>query len=230
MMINNAKNWKPYWVEVREGFLEISTEYNKEPFTAFHVGVLKVRPSKEFPDRPDVLEFYDGDGFTSTHFFVFTYDPFDILEFFKNICNEYKAWRDRVSEAREYKTCSCEVKPPGFFAGNVTWVVSKTDIKIQKGNQVTQTIPLSDILAVTPIANVSKTAQFKLSSRQNHDSGEQRCTSLQNMKTLLDTIYTNKFLDKYPKQQPQQHPQEPEQSAPVAAEQPAEPPADPAPA
>ncbi|OHS97250.1 hypothetical protein TRFO_09497 [Tritrichomonas foetus] len=198
LMLPGAKNWKPYWVEVHDNFLDIATEYGKEPFTSFHIGVMKVRPSKEYPDRPDVLEFYDGDGFTTTHFFVFTYDPFDILEFFKKICNAYKTWRDQITEHRESKSFQCEVKPPGFFAGNVQWSVNADRISIGKGNQTPQVIQLSEVISVTPVANVSKNAQFKFAWKQSPDPAEQRCTSMDNMKKLLDAIYTNKFIEKYP--------------------------------
>lgn len=196
LMLPGAKNWKPYWVDIREQFLDISTEYGKEAFTSFHIGVLKVRPSKDYPDRPDVLEFYDGDGFTATHFHVFTYDPFDILEFFKKICNAYKEWRQNISQHHEAKTLQCEVKPPGFFAGIVTWSVYADHIDIGKGNQTT-CVQLSDIIAVTPVANPSKSAQFKFASK-NQDPSEQRCTTMDNMKRLLDAIYTNKYIQKYP--------------------------------
>jgi hypothetical protein len=58
-MVPGAKAWKPYWVEIREHWLDISGEYGKDPFTSFHIVVLKVRPSRDYPDRPDVLEFCD---------------------------------------------------------------------------------------------------------------------------------------------------------------------------
>lgn len=222
-MLPGAKSWKPYWVDIRDNFLDISTEFGKDPFTSYHIGVLKVRPSKEYPDRPDVLEFYDGDGFTATHFFVFTYDPFDILEFFKKVCNAYKTWRQQILESRQTKTYSCDIKPPGFFAGNVTWTVTQANIEISKGNQIQQTIPLSDINTVTPTAIQNKSAQFKFSWKQQSDVAEYRCSSLDNMKKLLDAIYTNRFIEKNPPSQPAA-PSPAAEQAP-SAEQPAETPA-----
>jgi hypothetical protein len=194
LMLPGAKTWKPYWVEVRNNFLDISSEYGKEPFTSFHIGVLKVRPSKEYPDRPDVLEFYDGDGLTTTHFYVFTYDPFDILDFFKSICNSYKAWREAVTTQRAPLTFQCEVKPPGFFAGNVVWNVQADAILIGKQGQTPTRTALADVVSVTPVTNSSKVALFKYATKQNTDLVENRCMVLDQMKGLLDAIYTNAFI------------------------------------
>jgi hypothetical protein len=198
LMLPGAKTWKPYWVEIRGSFLDIAAEYGKEPFTSFHIGVLKVRPSKEYPDRPDVLEFYDGEGFTTTHFHVFTYDPFDILEFFKTICTAYKGWRDQVTQQRATKTFQCEVKPPGFFTGQVVWNVQPDRILIGKQGQTPTPTLLSDIVSITPTTNPSKPAIFKFATKQSQDAAEQKCGTLEAMKNLLDAIYTNQFILKLP--------------------------------
>jgi hypothetical protein len=197
-MIPGAKVWKPYWVDVHGAFLDISAEYGKDPFTSFHVGVLKVRPGKEYPDRPDVLEFYDGDGLTTTHFYVFTYDPFDILEFFKSICNSYKGWRDNVSATRQPAQFQCEVKPPGFFSGNLIWNVQADAILMGKAGQPPTRVPLQDIVSITPMTNPSKVAVFKFATKQNQDPVEERCVGLDQMKILIDAIYTNAFILKLP--------------------------------
>jgi hypothetical protein len=219
LMLPGAKSWKPYWVEVHSNFLDISAEYGKDPFTCFHIGVLKVRPSKEYPDRPDVLEFYDGDGLTATHFYVFTYDPFDILDFFKQICNSYKVWRDTVTAQRRPLTFQCEVKPPGFFAGNVNWIVQPDRILIGKAGQTPTTSLLADLLSITPLTNASKPAIFKFATKQNPDPVEERCTTLEQMKTLLDAIYTNAFILKLPPPEAAAPPAEPD---PVDADPPSE--------
>jgi hypothetical protein len=208
LMLPGAKTWKPYWVEIHGSFLDISAEYGKDPFTSFHIGVLKVRPSKEYPDRPDVLEFYDGDGLTATHFYVFTYDPFDILDFFKGICNSYKNWRDTVTSQRRTLSFQCEVKPPGFFAGNVIWNVQADAILIGKSQQTPARTALTDVVSVTPMTNASKAAMFKFATKQNPDPVEERCMALEQMKGLLDAIYTNAFILKLPPPAPE----------PVAAE------------
>lgn len=196
LMLPNAKTWKPYWVEIRRPFLDISTEYGKEAFTSFHLGILKVRPSKDFPDRPDVLQFYDGDGLTTTEFSVFTYDPFDILEFFKEVANTYKEWRDQVlSQRKPIVDVQQEVRPPGFFAGAVVWNVQADRILIGKPNQAQQTtVMLQDIISVTSSANQRSTTSFKFATKASSDPVEERCASLDGMKKLLDAIYTNAFL------------------------------------
>jgi len=194
LVLPGSKVWKPYWVEIKGCWLDISAEYGKEPFTSFHIGVLKVRPSKEYPDRPNVLEFYDGDGFTQVHFYVFTYDPFDILDFFKSICDEYKKWR---SEARAPPApVSCDVKPIGLFQSNQTWTVYSDKITYRKpGKDETAQTPLSEISSITPSANSSHVAYFKFTgSRQNSDPVEQKCSTLDQMKALLNAFYTNRFL------------------------------------
>ena len=205
-MFQGAKTWKPFWVEVKDNFLNISTECGKEAFTSFHIGVLKVRPSKEYPDRPDVLEIYDGDGFTTTSFFVFTYDPFDILEFFKQVCDAYKGWRDGVASKGpiEYQ---CEVKPPGFFSGNVTWHVEPDRISVQKNNVQQNTIMLNEN-KFTPQWNQSKAGLFKL--QKGSGASEIKCTSNQQMKELLNAIYTNAFIMKLNSQPAQPPPAQPE--------------------
>lgn len=197
-MFPGAKSWKPYWVEIREYYLDISTEYAKEPFTSYHIGVLKVRPSKDYPDRPDVLEFYDGDGFTSTHFFVFTYDPFDILEFFKTICTAYKGWREKVTEQRQPLEFQCEVKPPGFFSGNVTWKVYQDRITIGKQGANPSTVMISDVVSITPGNNPSKAGTFRFATKQQTEPVDNKCTTIESMKKLLDAIYTNQFIPKLP--------------------------------
>lgn len=194
IILPGAKTWKPYWVEIRDNFLDISTEYGKEPFTSFHLGIMKVRPSKDFPDRPDVLEFYDGDELTQAHFYVFTYDPFDILEFFKAVCASYKSWRDNILNERKPHTFNCEVKPPGFFSGNVEWKVLNDRITIGKSGREEQVILLKDLDRVTPSANSSHVAYFRYSLKQGGDKDEHRCQSIDNMRRLLDAIYTNKFI------------------------------------
>jgi hypothetical protein len=198
LMLPGAKTWKPYWVEVRDGWLDISAEYGKDPFTSFHIGVLKVRPSKDYPDRPDVLEFYDGDGFTATHFYVFTYDPFDILEFFKAICNAYKGWREAVTQQRTAQSFQCEVKPPGFFSGNVIWTVQPDRILIGKQGQNPAPTLLTDVASITPLTNPSRAAYFTFATRQNANPVEERCMGLDQMKGLLNAIYTNAFILKLP--------------------------------
>jgi hypothetical protein len=198
LMLPGAKTWKPYWVEIRGSFLDIAAEYGKDPFTSFHIGVLKVRPSKEYPDRPDVLEFYDGEGFTTTHFYVFTYDPFDILEFFKSICLAYKSWRETVSKQRSPKTAQAEVKPPGFFAGQMIWNVQPDRILIGKQGQTPAPTLLTDIVSITPATNASKAGLFKFATKQATDPLEEKSTNLEQMKTLLEAIYTNQFILKLP--------------------------------
>jgi hypothetical protein len=198
LMLPGAKTWKPYWVEIRGSFLDISAEYGKDPFTSFHLGVLKVRPSKDYPDRPDVLEFYDGDGFTQTHFYVFTYDPFDILEFFKTLCTAYKGWREAVTQQRSPKTFQCEVKPPGFFTGQVVWNVQADRILIGKQGQTAAPTLLSDITSVTPTTNSSKPAILKVAVKPNTEPVEQKCGNVEQMKNLIDAIYTNQFILKLP--------------------------------
>ena len=196
LILPGTKTWKPYWVDIRDGFLDIATEYGKDPFTSFHIGVLKVRPSKEFPDRPDVLEFYDGDGFTQVHFYVFTYDPFDILEFFKTICANYKQWRETIQNEKQPKEFSCDVKPPGFFAGQVQWNVTKDSITIRKGGKDESVIPIESLQSITPCPNPSKVASFKYTVKNGSENNEHKCASLDSMKKLLDAIYTNAFLRK----------------------------------
>jgi hypothetical protein len=198
LMLPGAKTWKPYWVEIRGAFLDIAAEYGKDPFTSFHIGVLKVRPSKEYPDRPDVLEFFDGEGFTTTHFYVFTYDPFDILEFFKSICTAYKSWRETVSKQRTPKNAQAEVKPPGFFTGQVVWNVQADRIQIGKQGQNPTPTLLTDIVSITPATNSSKPGLFKFATKQNQDAVEEKCGNLEQMKVLLDAIYTNYFIVKLP--------------------------------
>jgi hypothetical protein len=202
LMLPGAKAWKPYWVEVRGSFLDISAEYGKDPFTSFHIGVLKVRPSKDYPDRPDVLEFYDGDGFTATHFYAFTYDPFDILDFFKQICNAYKGWRDSATAQRRPLSFQCEVKPPGLFAGNLVWNVQADRILIGKQGQNPTARALADLVSITPLTNSSKAALFKFATKQNPDPVEEKCANLEQMKNLLDAIYTNAFILKLPPPEP----------------------------
>jgi hypothetical protein len=219
LMLPGAKTWKPYWVEVRGNFLDISAEYGKDPFTSFHIGVLKVRPSKDYPDRPDVLEFYDGDGFTATHFYVFTYDPFDILDFFKLICNAYKEWRETVTTRRRTLAFQCEVKPPGFFAGNVIWNVQPDRILIGKQGTTPAAHALADLVSITPLTNSSKAAIFKFATKQNADPVEERCQTLEQMKNLLDAIYTNAFILKLPP--PEAAPPAPEQAPPAGTDAPA---------
>ena len=195
LILPGAKTWKPYWVEIRDdGFLDISTEYGKEAFTSFHIGVLKVRPSKEFPDRPDVLEFYDGDGLTHVHFYVFTYDPFDILEFFKAICASYKQWRETIARENSPITFQTDIKPPGFFSGQVTWKVEAQRIVITKGGKEESTIALNQLQTITPCANPSKPASFKYTLKSGGDNNEHKCTTLDNMKKLLNAIYTNAYI------------------------------------
>ncbi|KAH0792351.1 hypothetical protein GPJ56_003877 [Histomonas meleagridis] len=222
-MFQGAKTWKPFWVEVKDNFLNISTECGKEAFTSFHIGVLRVRPSKDYPDRPDVLELYDGDGFTATSFFVFTYDPFDILEFFKNVCNAYKSWRDNVTTNKTPIQSQWDVKPPGFFSGNVTWQVNSDRICVQKNNVTQSTIMLNESFKITPQWNQSKAGLFKL--QRGNEVSEIKCANNTQMKELLNAIYTNAFILKIPAQPAQ--PAQPQAPAPEAA--PAEPSPTPAP-
>ena len=204
LVLPGSKAWKPYWVEIKGCWLDISLEYGKEPFTSFHIGVLKVRPSKEYPDRPNVLEFYDGDGFTTVHFYVFTYDPFDILDFFKSICNAYKKWREDVTTSHTpASNVTCEVKPPGLFSSPLIWTVFPEKISYKKpGKEENNQTPLSDIGTITPSANPSHVAYFKFSSKQNQDPQEQKCSNLEQMKSLLNAVYTNLFLNSNPPSPP----------------------------
>ena len=202
LMLPSAKTWKPYWVEVTNHWLDISTEYGKPPFTSFHLGILKVRPSKDYPDRPDVLQFYDGDGLTTTEFSVFTYDPFDILDFFKKVSTAYKTWRDKVlSERKPILDVHQEVKPPGFFAGSVIWTIQPDRILIGKQNQTPQPVMLQDV-QVTPSANSSRPTSFKFATKANSDAAEERCQTMEAMKTPHDAIYTTAFLLKQPAEEP----------------------------
>ena len=209
-MFQGAKAWKPYWVEIKDNFLDISNESGKEPIVSFHIGVLKVRPSKDYPDRPDVLEFYDGDGFTNTCFFVFTYDPFDFLSFFKDICSAYKGWRDDVTQKRTPIEETCEIKQGGFFSGVNVWAVDKDKIRIlTKNNQLQTTIQLTDNFKFTPAWNSSKGCTFKPQLKPNENQNEVKCSSNQDMKKLLNAIYTNAFILKLQKESAHQEVQQP---------------------
>jgi hypothetical protein len=171
-----------------------------------HIGVLKVRPSREYPDRPDVVEFYDGDGLTTTRFFVFTYDPFDILEFFKSICTAYKSWRGTVTSRREPLLFQCEVKPTGFFASAVQWKVEPTRILIGKPGQTQTPILLQDVLSITPMTLSSRPGLFKFATKQSPEPTEYKAVGLDEMKKLLDAIYTNIFILRLPPENTQTSP------------------------
>ncbi|KAH0794477.1 hypothetical protein GPJ56_001502 [Histomonas meleagridis] len=199
IMIQGAKTWKPYWVEVKDNFINISADNGKEPFVSYHIGVLKVRPTNNYADRPDVLEFYDGDGFTSVSFFVFTYDPFDILDFFNQVCFAYKSWRESVATDRQpIKGYQCSnIKVPGIFTGNTTWQLESDRINILKSNAIQNTINLKD-MKITPLW---KGGAFKLQITSTGNETEYKLDN-QHMRELLDKIYKNAFILKLPNQQP----------------------------
>lgn len=191
------KQWKPFWVELNGFFLDISAEYGKDPFTSFHIGVLKIRPSTENQDRPDVLEFYDGDDLTQVQFSVFTYDPFDIIEFFKNVSETYKKWRETVATERRAVTYQCEVKPPGFFAGTYQFSVYPDKLAVGKVGQAPTQYNLQDVGSITPLSNPSKPSMFKF-TQKSQDSSEYKVNNSQQFKELLNAFYSNAFILKLP--------------------------------
>ena len=73
-ILPGSKTWKSYWTEINKCWLDISIESGKEPFASFHIGELRVSPTKLYQDRPNVIEFSDAHGFTTVHFFVFTFE------------------------------------------------------------------------------------------------------------------------------------------------------------
>jgi hypothetical protein len=68
------------------------------------------------------------------------------------------------------------------------------------------------------MTNPSRAAYFKFATRQNPDPVEERCMGLEQMKNLLDAIYTNAFILKLPP--PEAQPPEPR---PEAADPPGSP-------
>ena len=189
------KGWKSFWVVLRDCWLDISTENGKEPFSSFHLGILKVRPCQEFQDYPNVLEFFDDEGFTDIRFYAFSYDPYDFLEFFKAICEIYKKWRNNLKDYPLPKGCQCEVKASTFLAPSIVWIVHPEKIILKKAGKDSSTILLQDIQQCNPSCTTSRIGYFKyVTKKPNSEPIESKCINLEQMKTLLDSIYTNKFL------------------------------------
>ena len=201
LCFGSQKGWKTYWVEIKDSFLEISTEYQKPPFIAFHLGTLKVRPTKNFPEKPDVLEFYDEEGFSKASFFVFTYDPFDILQFFNDVSNTFKSWRERVSSERRRLQFNGEIKQSGFLSRPYKWTVSETSVTIPKGGK-DEVVPFTreEIGFFTPSIKSGKIGVFTYTSKNSQET-EYKCTDLAQMKELLDAIYTNEYIALFVEQQ-----------------------------
>jgi hypothetical protein len=107
------------------------------------------------------------------------------------------------------------VKPPGFFAGQLIWSVQTDRILIGKQGQTPAPTLLTDILSITPATNSSKPGLFKFATKQNQDAVEEKCTNLEQMKALLEAIYTNQYILKLPP------PGEQPEGAPPAAAPPA---------
>ncbi|OHT03661.1 hypothetical protein TRFO_28842 [Tritrichomonas foetus] len=189
-------DFKPYWVEIHEPFLDISAEYAKEPFTSFHLGVLKVAATKDFSDRPDVLEFTGTDNMTSAHFYVFTYDPFDILDFYKMTSAAIKKWKEQVAAKKEKISFQAEVKPTGIsiFKSNFTWSVQPDKVSVGKGSQASDNTLYNEIVSLTPIGIPSKPATFKFVTKQSPEGNDQRCTSVDQMKGLMNAVFNNWYL------------------------------------
>ena len=191
MLINlflpGAKGWKSYWVNINKEWLEIAEDCDKGPFTAFHIGILRAKPSKDFPDRPDVLEFFDGEGFANIHFYAFSYDPFDFYEFTKFVSSSFRNWQDTVMSSRQTKTYSCEVKSQKkFFSTNSSWQVCPDRIRRGKNSEIT----FSEITNVIPCSSSSHSFKF-VTKREEF---EERCPDLATMKELLGALYNNMFI------------------------------------
>lgn len=201
IFFKNAKSWKPYWVTINGQFMDISTDYGKDIIASFHIGVMKVRPSKDYPDRPDVLEFYPGDeNLTFAGFHVFTYDPFDILKFFKDICSAYKSWRDDVAARMTPIITSRDIKSSAIFASSNTWKVEKDKIVVMRSNQLQSTIPLSENYRFT--TKYDKPYTFAAQVKEGENGQDQKCQNIADMKELLNAIYTNAFILKLQSQTP----------------------------
>ncbi len=179
--------------------MNISVEYGKEPFTSFHLGVLKLRLSKDFPDRPDVIEFYaDQECFSSIRFHVFTYDSFDTLNFFSQVCKANKKWKEDIvgRKIEPSRVQITNLKPPGFFNGTQVWTVQENRIMINKTGKDDQNSVLLESICVTPSASPSHPMSFRYSPNPSTDPILIKCPSINEMKQLLDAIYNNAFIQK----------------------------------
>ena len=187
--------FKPYWVTVRDQFLDLSADYGKDPFTSFHLGVLHVQAARDFTERPDVLEFVSNDGMMNTHFFVFTYDPFDILDFYKMAVQAGKKWNEELIMKSEMVTLkSVDVKSSGFIKSNTQYNVFPDHISIGKTN--TTDVYYKDIVSLTPVPNPKTIASFRLATTQNQNGSEQICTSIEQFKKLMNAVFSNWVLIK----------------------------------
>lgn len=209
------KEWKPFWVSFDNFYLNISQEHGKDPIVSYHIGVMQIKLSTEHPDKPDVLEFVPMEGFTSVSFCVFTYDPFDIINFYKTFKEKKTEWENAIrSNPPIVLQSPIEVKTTNLISKTLVWSVNETFVsRVKRGSDQSMNVYFNEIKSVTPINNPSHVGSFSFVF--NDTSNEYRPKDLQSMRTLLNAIYFNKA-----KMLSLQTPEEPAPPAPVPVDSP----------
>ena len=196
-------DWALYWINVQNGWIEFCTEFDKEPFFIYPVGLIDVRQSDEaeLQSKPNVLEIFNKYqilGFKIIY--IFSYDVLDIIPFFTKLNQEYEKWQETYSKTTPPLSNSYDFKSKAFIrAVNLTWHILPDKI-VRSGSKNTE-INFDSLVSVSAIFNPNqKDNIIKVdynSSDQNEvilTSIEQKCVSLAQMRDILGDFYINFYI------------------------------------
>ena len=199
-------SWSLYWTSVQNGWIEFSTEIDKEPFFIYPIGLIDVRKCSEpeFREIPNLLEIVDKFNILKyKHLYIYSYDILDILPFFNKLNEEFKKWERIYTKTSPPLTHSYEFKSNKIILKTVnsTWSILPNKITLIRKGSKNLEILFSDISAVSPkFDHLQKDNILQIDytilnqSKQELLSIEQKCVSFSQMKQILSDFYINFYI------------------------------------
>lgn len=190
--------WSLYWFSVRDEWIEISTEFNKEPFYIVHIATINITHGQFFHDKPNVLEISDQKRISGVKFWVFSYDILDIITFFDKLNQAYSIWLSNHPKTMELSPIKFEFKGSKPFANTITWEISSDKILLFKGSKDPIEILYDNINAVNIPPDPSKKENIlQISFAKTEPKPElflQKNLTFEKLKDMLSAIYERIYL------------------------------------
>ena len=184
----DGRDWKVYWCEVKDPFLNMRTDPNEEVFTSFHLGFFNARPSEEHTEKPDTIEFYgERKPCLGYSFYIYSYETFNLVPFFEHCMSIHLIWNQKIITEPFINTVVI-VKPKQLLSMKQKWKITDKQITAEKTDTK---YPLDDIEVMFPKINPSVPLLFEYKSRQSQEILEEKCLSLDAFQSLFNACFTN---------------------------------------
>ena len=185
----DKNNWKVYWFEIADPFLNIRVDEKEEIMTSIHLGFVDCRPSSAINDKPDVIEFFcQRRPCLLNSFYVYSYETFSVHDFFKKCLDIHLNWNKKI-QTTSYQNQVVVVKPKTILSMKQKWKITQDFIDTEKGDS--SKCSLEDIEILAPSLQFVAPLQFFYKSKASDERTEQKCLTIEAFQTLFDACFTN---------------------------------------